>query len=317
MSAQPSSGEKKSTTVSSNNATDAAISTPISPAPAATCSAADPSGDLDLRVPVQMRNGAALLMGINYRLNPAKKLFGCCNDARAIGKHLVDKCGFPSNRVKVVTDEDAETVNGTTYRGILDGLEDLCTSSWRDNLESAVIHFSGHGSQRVAEDRASEADGMDEVIVPSSSASFSCVSDNEMYSILRKFNPRTIIYCSFDCCHSGSILDLPYNYSPLSGEAVQHDARVEVATPGKIPRIALISGCRDSQLSADAWDDNARQAGGALTVSLLVVMARNQKITMRDLHQQVYADLRSKSYAQIPMMSSNFPMEGEMWLESM
>jgi hypothetical protein len=299
------------------------VDAPLAPLPAsgsaaisATAPAASASGAIDVPVPVSSGapRAAALLIGINYLANRAYKLFGCCNDARAVGRYLIDHAGFPAQGVKVVTDEDPTTAHGTTRVGIVAGIRELGEASWRDNLDRVLIHYSGHGSQQAALDRTSEADGMDETIVPSDSCSAGCITDNELHALLLKFNPRTHIYCTFDSCHSGSILDLPFSYSPITGAVPQCDAKIEVASD-TVPRIVLLSGCCDSQLSADAWDDESRQARGALTSAMLSVLLHSPSgVTARDLQLRALVDMRTKGYTQQSVLSSNFLCDREPWL---
>jgi hypothetical protein len=83
----------------------------------------------------------------------------------------------------------------------------------------------------------------------------------------------------------------------------------------------MISGCRDSQTSADVSNvqsfslpDPAGRAGGALTSALLNVTYKDHHNTGKNLSFQetllsVRADLKSKGYEQIPQLSSSRPMD--------
>lgn len=71
-------------------------------------------------------------------------------------------------------------------RGMLRNLQALCVASWRDGLDVVVVQFSGHGTQ-MKDVTGEEADGLDEVIVPS--AGF--LSDDDLLSAV--FNPKTLV----------------------------------------------------------------------------------------------------------------------------
>jgi metacaspase-1 len=85
--------------------------------------------------------------------------------------------------------------------------------------------------------------------------------------------------------------------------------------------IHMISGCRDSQTSADVSNvqsfslpDPAGRAGGALTSALLNVTYKDHQNTGKNLSFQetllsVRQELKAKGYEQIPQLSSSRPMD--------
>jgi metacaspase-1 len=82
-----------------------------------------------------------------------------------------------------------------------------------DNL---FLHFSGHGGQTEDLD-GDENDGYDETIYPVDFKKAGMMTDDEMHNILVSRLPAGCrLTAIFDCCHSGSVLDLPYVYvTPL------------------------------------------------------------------------------------------------------
>jgi hypothetical protein len=76
--------------------------------------------------------------------------------------------------------------------------------------DSLFLHYSGHGGS-IPDDDGDEADGMDETMVPVDYQSAGQIRDDDIYDHLVKKVPAgchlTVV---MDCCHSGSILDLPY-----------------------------------------------------------------------------------------------------------
>lgn len=64
---------------------------------------------------------------------------------------------------------------------------------------------------------------MDETLVPLDYQSAGQITDDELHRIIVQPLPEGCkLTCVFDCCHSGTILDLPYIYKPGQGGQVQH-----------------------------------------------------------------------------------------------
>lgn len=76
--------------------------------------------------------------------------------------------------------------------------------------DDLFMHYSGHGGS-VPDDDGDEADKMDETLVPVDYMEAGQIRDDDIFDWLVKKIPAgchlTVI---MDCCHSGSILDLPY-----------------------------------------------------------------------------------------------------------
>ena len=85
-----------------------------------------------------------------------------------------------------------------------------------------------------------------------------------------------------DCCHSGTILDLKYQYMDVDKVNPKN-----LETAGKV---YMISGCMDRQTSADVMIH--KQAQGAMTWSLLNTLKPN--ITWRELLQSMRTLLKVK-----------------------
>lgn len=76
--------------------------------------------------------------------------------------------------------------------------------------DSAFFHYSGHGG-RLADDNGDEDDGYDETLIPVDYKSAGQIRDDAVFSELVSRMPKgSTMTCLMDCCHSGSILDLPY-----------------------------------------------------------------------------------------------------------
>lgn len=229
----------------------------------------------------------ALLIGINYSLDPRSRLYGCVNDAKNMAKYLVEFQNFNRKDINIVTDENIKDMNKVSYEGIIELLYDLCISSWRDDLKLAVFQYSGHGSQ-IRDLNGDEEDGLDEGLVPVDYNTRGIIIDDKLNKIFMSFNPSTKIVVIVDACHSGTILDLK--------------------KADNSPNIICISGCRDSQTSLDIFDIYSRQSCGAMTSCLLKLLTDKASIyaSVEELHKSLNLLLTKRGYEQRSELSSSF-----------
>jgi hypothetical protein len=109
----------------------------------------------------------------------------------------------------------------------------------------------------------------------------------------------------FDCCHSGTIGDLKYLYKDKKEEPEEccKNSRCKA-------NICMISGCMDSQTSADAFNvRNKRQFSGAMTSCLLETFKTNKKVF--DVIKNLRVLLKRKRFTQYPQLTSSFKVSQE------
>lgn len=197
-------------------------------------------------------------------LTPRLRLNGCWNDAIGLCSTLTaDPFSFDPSKVGVVIDNSPVNSRRCNKQAIVNSLNALAARSWKDNLEVAVVAYSGHGSHQ-RDYNGDEVDGQDEGICPTDCMTRGLIIDDQLHTIFSKFNPKTRVYAIFDCCHSGTIVDLPYTFpcvDPIAAATAGYD--------NKTPHVTMISGCRDSQTSADAYNRATHKFGGALTMAIL------------------------------------------------
>ena len=71
---------------------------------------------------------------------------------------------------------------------------------------------TGHGG-KVKDRDGDEKDGYDETLVPLDYGRAGQIRDDDLYKILvRPLKEGVFATCIMDCCHSGSVLDLPYTF---------------------------------------------------------------------------------------------------------
>jgi hypothetical protein len=163
----------------------------------------------------------AVYIGINY-LDSKTKLIGCINDARNISELFSRKFGF--NEYILLTDDSDDEETKPTYDNIISAMNWLVKDTKAG--DSLVFHFSGHG-QSVIDQDGDELDGFDESILPCDYTKKGRIIDDDIYHMLVEPLPKGCkLTAIFDCCHSGTIMDLPYTYQcPSHVEVIENDLR--------------------------------------------------------------------------------------------
>lgn len=241
----------------------------------------------------------AILIGSNYTATPSAKLQGCIHDILNVSYTLIDAYGYRPENITFLRDDVKTSL--PTRANILATLKSAMAAS--ANYSELWIHYSGHGTQ-VKDANSDElgGDGLDEAIVPSDFMKAGMITDDEIYAILNTSKCRTLVF--FDSCHSGSACDLPYSINYTNGAFVKSVSSRNTNMPN--PNIIMMSGCRDPQTSADAYNDFAKSAEGAFTMSLLTVLRKNDhNADVMKIYGDICAGLIQNRFAQIPVLSSS------------
>lgn len=239
----------------------------------------------------------AVLFGLNYESDPTAKLSGCINDVQMMGSLLREKMNFA---VDIYTDD--KSPHDCSALGIVSRLYEVAVQSWRDSLQYVYIHYSGHGSY-VKDVNGDEKDKQDECLVPSDVATAGVISDDYINTLFSYFNPNTRIICVFDCCHSGTIGDVKYSWTPntlVTTENINCKVKAKIIT---------LSGCMDNQTAADAYNIlNDNKYSGALTACLLLVIKENPIILTNVflLQNAVSRKLKELKFPQLPKLCSTY-----------
>ena len=229
----------------------------------------------------------ALLIGINY-INTNYKLNGCINDMNNLKKMLLNK-KYSNQNIKLLSDI---TETKATKNNILKQLKVMLSQAKKG--DECFFSFSGHGIQ-IKDSSNDELDGKDECLVASD---FKNIVDDELKIIIKNNLKKGVkLFCLIDCCHSGTILDLKYNYKYTIKDKDYYDNKKSSETLGNV---CMISGCMDSQVSMDAKLDG--QYAGALTYSFL------KNINIRKTWDSLLTGIRNtlilKKFKQIPQFST-------------
>jgi hypothetical protein len=250
------------------------------------------------------------VIGLNYYGTPYQ-LSGCLNDIQNIEARYLP-LGF-TDVTRWIETESHSTQNEPNKKSTLESLSNWIKSSKSGDF--LALHYSGHGTQ-VPDDSHDEKDGSDEAICLLDDI----VSDDELKQIMVDQLPHGVkLRCLFDCCHSGTILDLPWNWkvsvpmghSPIGTEK----ASIKVGKSSwddenkdhAIRDIIMVSGCTDSQTSADAWIEAHKSNEGAMTWAWLQCLdfanQHHTKMTWHDAILKMRFTLLEGGYDQIPQIA--------------
>lgn len=239
----------------------------------------------------------ALLIGINYR-GTTSELNGCINDVIHMKDHLINGQQVPAENITILT-EDAEDATGKpTGMNILHELTKLVS---HPDATELWFHYSGHGSY-IRDTSGDEKDGHDETLVPLDYITCGMLTDDMLNTYIALLPVHVQLYCLFDCCHSGTAIDLRFRYKGLGVNTVEN-------TSSRIAgKILMISGCRDNQTSADAYISG--KYAGAMTSCYLTVMGKhNNDIACQNLIDEMREYMIQNRYAQIPQLCSSYKVD--------
>eukprot|EP00538_Stauroneis_constricta_P013629 CAMPEP_0119552190 /NCGR_PEP_ID=MMETSP1352-20130426/5255_1 /TAXON_ID=265584 /ORGANISM="Stauroneis constricta, Strain CCMP1120" /LENGTH=317 /DNA_ID=CAMNT_0007598383 /DNA_START=66 /DNA_END=1019 /DNA_ORIENTATION=+ len=149
----------------------------------------------------------AVMIGINYVGHDPGELRGCHNDVMNMKKYIMDVHGFEEDNIVILMDDGENTE--PSHDNILEAYKKIISES--ESGDAVFLHYSGHGTKLRDDDWGEEEDGFDEALVPLDFHDNGMIRDDDLYKILIEDLPEGVHLVSLmDCCHSGTILDLPY-----------------------------------------------------------------------------------------------------------
>ena len=261
----------------------------------------------------------AVLIGINRYKIPGADLRGCINDVKNMKAVLTRYYGFKAGDITALTDYAA------TKKAMQAAIRNLVSKGRAGDV--LLLHYSGHGAN-VPDTDGDEADHRDEILCPTDLDWKSPLTDDWLRATFNKLRKGVSLTVIMDCCHSGTNTramlppDAPMlpRYLPNpwdmmaeeSGRKLRGKLRGELrASPrakraksdvvvADIPEL-LITGCRDTQTSADAYIGTSYN--GALTYHLVEALAEAKgQISYRDLHGKTVTKLKQGDYDQVPQL---------------
>lgn len=161
----------------------------------------------------------AVLIGINY-VGQNGELAGCHNDVLNMKEYLMDVHEFEEDNIHVLLDDGVH--EDPTSENILSAYRRIVAESV--DGDCVYCHYSGHGG-KVRDDNGDEADGYDETLVPLDFQSAGQIRDDDLLkTLVIPMRKGVFVTSVMDCCHSGTVLDLPYTFkADGEQESMQHD----------------------------------------------------------------------------------------------
>lgn len=163
----------------------------------------------------------ALLIGINYVGHDPGELSGCHNDVLNIKEYIMNAHGFEEENITILLDDGVHTEPNrenilAAYRTLVEEAEEG---------DAVFCHYSGHGGRLRDDDWGEEEDGFDETLVPLDYIENGQIRDDDLFmTLVHPMKEGVMLTCLMDCCHSGTVLDLPYKYkADSSREAMEID----------------------------------------------------------------------------------------------
>ncbi len=234
-------------------------------------------------------NKSALLIGCDYE-NTNNELRGCSKDITEMNQFLSKK-GYPAI---LLCDDDDRNLQNIKAKPIGKNIVAEMLAMAEKPKKHMFLHYSGHGSY-VNDTSGDEDDGRDEVIVATDNV---LIKDDDINAgFLARLPMSTRCFVLMDCCHSSTALDLRYRYEP-KGDVIENSKDSTKA------EIICISGCMDTQTSADAYIEGSFR--GAMTTAFLQAYEQNKgKVTLKQHLEHMRFILMKSGYTQIPQLTYN------------
>lgn len=284
----------------------------------------------------------ALLIGINY-FGQNGELRGCINDVKNVQQFLRQR-GYKDDDMVVLTDDQRDPRSIPTRQNMTAAMHWLVRGA--NPGDALFFHYSGHGGQAKATQGDEADGYNETIIPVDYQQAGQMEDDELHAIMVRQLPVGCRLTAIFDSCHSGTALDLPYVYTTsgnikepnviagvgkgLMGAALNY-ARGDVMgmakglfstfstakntngaeevtkqTRSSGADVVMLSGCKDSQTSADATE--AGKATGACSFAFLTVMNQYPQLTYKQMLNAVRDVLASK-YSQKPQLSSSHPID--------
>ena len=241
----------------------------------------------------------ALLIGINY-FDTKHKLDGCINDVNNMETLLLEKYKSSLNKsnIKILTDLPECEIQ-PTKTNIIEQIEWLVADLKPG--ENVYFHYSGHGG--LSQDWffiGDEKSGYDSFIYPINNKNLENILDDELRKLLvEKIPAGSKCFAVFDCCHSGTALDLKYKYNCVSDNSILMS--IDNNYTDTFGSVVLLSGCSDEQISADI---QSGKPGGALTNALISLWKKSTNITWAELLLSIRELLKASKLTQNSQLTS-------------
>lgn len=183
----------------------------------------------------------AVLVGINY-VGQQGQLRGCHNDVYRMKEYLINVQGFQEQEIVVLTDDGS--CEQPTKQKMIKALTNLVDVSKAG--DSVFFHYSGHGGFLEADQNSfkQKNDQYDQTLIPLDHRQAGQIRDFNLFNhFVRPMSKGVNVTCLMDCCHSGSVLDLPFSFKPTNeGKGSAYKQQMNFADMAGIAFLAIMAG---------------------------------------------------------------------------
>jgi len=241
----------------------------------------------------------ALLIGINYKGIEGSELTGCIDDIFRMRDMLINEMGFETENITMLHEDVNDVDFIPTNDNILHHLNEFINNS--KETDELWFHYSGHGS--VRRDRSNdELTNIDSVMIPYDFQTKGVILDDEIYAIIK--NVKCNLFLLLDCCHSGSICDLPWSYHYANDSKSLSLVNINNNVINK--HIYALSGSEDTQLSMEKYNVFLQKKVGVLTNTFLMLLHYyNYNVNIKDLFIEICEYLKYNEFVQNPVLSAS------------
>ncbi|EPY21874.1 metacaspase 5 [Strigomonas culicis] len=258
----------------------------------------------------------ALFMGCNYTGQDAE-LSGCVNDVHQV-LETMEEIDFPIQECAVLVDDP--TFPNVSDSPTLENMKKYMAWLVADAAAGDVLylHYSGHGGRIEAQHDTKEA--YDSCVVPVDYQTKGTILDDDLFLLLVKPLPAGVrLTCVFDCCHSASMLDLPFSF--IATADIPETKEDETSYTMKQVRddnyshgdVLMLSGCTDEGTSADVsntatFGGDVQGAGGAATQGFCNFLENEHGAKYYGAIMRTRKLLSDKGFQQVPQLTSSKPL---------
>ena len=246
-------------------------------------------------------------LGIACRyLDTSQPLIGTSTDILNVRAFIVPYCGISPENCIILRDDLGRDNITPTKDNILKNIRQIAEKS--NDKSTSIICFSGHGIEMEAskERNFTETDNKDSAIITSElDKSMGVITDNELYSEITQIKGKII--CVFDCCNSGTVLDLPNKWIYDSERDTFKYYKENENNPVN-KNIICLSAARDIEVTYDVWSNEYSNYIGIVSknaIEYYLYNARKASINIIDLAMSIQAKLVEEGYPNKIVVSSS------------
>lgn len=212
-----------------------------------------------------------ICIGINYKNKPCK-LNGCINDCEFMISFLKSK---GHTNIQKMTDE----MSGDNYPS----KENIIKVIQHVNTPTLILTYAGHGVEEPSE----IAFKKDQCLV---CADMQYLSDKDILKLLKTNDNIKRVITVFDCCHSGSMIDLKYKIN-FNLKLIENNGYYESCADEVV--IKSVQSCEDNEVSAEFG------TSGILTMALMqlnkegIITTKNILTSTQKLSKQQHSSVTS------------------------